>query len=1112
MLSSERDVVPPFHSSSGQGSSSATASRLQLPPVPDELSADPVAAWSEDLVIDTYLPLDPSEYPAFLDTRVYQGSSGKVFPLPFHERISQEKHPHTWRAVHLENEFIRLVILPDLGGRIHVGYDKTADYDFFYRNNVIKPALVGLAGPWLSGGVEFNWPQHHRPATFLPVDYSIEREPDGAVTVWCSDHDPFSRMKGMHGIRLRPGSSLIEARVRLYNRTPDTQTFLWWANVAAAVSDDYQSFFPTDVHFVADHAKRALATFPAVDGRYYGVDYSAQVSAEVPDGDRLDWYRNIPVPTSYMVVSTRQNFFGGYDHGRHAGFVHWADRHVAPGKKQWTWGNAEFGWAWDRNLTDTDGPYVELMAGVYTDNQPDFSWLSPGETKAFSQFWFPIREIGPATFANREAALSLTVTANEHSTTARLGVSATRPFEQATVELFGQEGRSLFAGTARLGPADPFVLELEFDGVYTAEDLELVVSDGARTIARWRPEPAHDDDAPTTANEPPLPAEVDSIEDLFYIGQYLAQYRHATRAPEPYWREALDRDPEDVRSNIALAASLDRRGRYREAELHLRRAIGRLTARVPNPADGEAHYRLGLNLVRQGRDAEALELFAKAEWNSAWRVPAGYEAARAIARAGRLDDAEQKLRSVLRLDADHLQAADLLALVLQSQGSLTEASEILERRLQLDPLDEWALDLAGRPTTRDAPTLLDVALDYASAGFTSAALTVLDRAAVAASDTALGQVQVAPLVHYHRAMLLSGSGDPAGASEALGLARTADGRFAQALRLDDVRALQFGLRSDPGDARAAYLLGNWHYDHANYAEAIAAWTAAAAHSHSSTELAAIHRNLGIAAFNVSRDPELAAHHFDSAQAADLTDAALLYESDQLASRVGVGIEDRLSRIQASAADPLTRDDLTVVYAGLLTATGEADRARDIILTRQFQPWEGGEGKVLGAWEDAAIAIASRKLANDPAAAVTHLLEALFPPESLGEARHPLANAAQLYCLLGDAYAANGDIDAARGSWQTASAFSGDFLGMSTRSFSTQTLWSARALRNLGEEDAADRLINELRVWIQELAETPARIDYFATSLPTMLLFHEDPQAALDRDLAELRAELASLTR
>lgn len=197
---------------------------------------------------------------------------------------------------------------------------------------------MGLAGPWLSGGVEFNWPQHHRPATFLPTDWVIEREDDGAVTVWCSDHEPMTRMKGMHGIRLRPGSSLVEARVRLHNRTDEPQTFLWWANAAAAVDDQYQSFFPTDVHHVTDHAKRAVTTFPHVEGRYYGVDYPAQVTPETPDGDRLDWYRNVPVPTSYMVASTREAFFGGYDHGRAAGFVHWADPAISPGKKQWTLG------------------------------------------------------------------------------------------------------------------------------------------------------------------------------------------------------------------------------------------------------------------------------------------------------------------------------------------------------------------------------------------------------------------------------------------------------------------------------------------------------------------------------------------------------------------------------------------------------------------------------------------------------------------------------------------------------------------------------------------------------------------------------------------------------
>ena len=133
--------------------------RITLPAVPPEFTNDGVAAWSEPMVIETYLPEEPSPYPAFLDSRVYQGSSGRVFPLPFHERISQERVPHEWQAVHLENEWVRLVILPELGGRIYIGYDKVADYDFFYRNNVIKPALVGLAGPWISGGVDSPSPR-----------------------------------------------------------------------------------------------------------------------------------------------------------------------------------------------------------------------------------------------------------------------------------------------------------------------------------------------------------------------------------------------------------------------------------------------------------------------------------------------------------------------------------------------------------------------------------------------------------------------------------------------------------------------------------------------------------------------------------------------------------------------------------------------------------------------------------------------------------------------------------------------------------------------------------------------------------------------------------------
>ena len=195
------------------------------------------------------------------------------------------------------------MILPDIGGRIHVGMDRTNGYDFFYRQNVIKPALVGLLGPWIRGGVEFNWPQHHRPSTFMPVDWEIEERRDGTVTVWCSEHEPMQRMKGMHGVPLRPDSSVVELRVRLFNRTPFVQTFLWWANVAARVHDHYQSFFPPDVTL---RRRPRQARHVHVPGGRAALLRRRLRRASARRGGPHDWYRNIPVPTSYMAMGHRR--------------------------------------------------------------------------------------------------------------------------------------------------------------------------------------------------------------------------------------------------------------------------------------------------------------------------------------------------------------------------------------------------------------------------------------------------------------------------------------------------------------------------------------------------------------------------------------------------------------------------------------------------------------------------------------------------------------------------------------------------------------------------------------------------------------------------------------
>ncbi|MDQ0895156.1 DUF5107 domain-containing protein [Agromyces ramosus] len=1013
---------------------------LDLPGAPAELQArldgDGAVAWQQPVTIRTYEPAPADRYPMFLSRRVYQGSSGRVYPIPFTDRISTEPVEREWQAVHLENRWLRLMVLPELGGRIHVGFDKTAGYDFFYRNNVIKPALVGLAGPWVSGGVEFNWPQHHRPATFMPVDVEIEEHADGSVTVWCSDHDPFTRMKGMHGVRLHPDRATIELVVRLHNRTSETQTFLWWANVAARVHDDYQSFFPTDVRFVADHARRAITAFPAADRSYYGVDYAARPEAE----RRIDRYRNIPVPTSYMIVDTQDDFFGGYDHAAEAGFVHVADRRIAPGKKQWTWGDAAFGHAWDDLLTDGDGPYIELMAGVYTDNQPDFSWLMPGETKRFTQQWFPIQRIGVVHQANRDCAVHLDVSGG----TASIGVAVAAELRGATVELrSAADGRVLHRWAGDLAPGEPHVATAATQDL-PAHAVELEVRCGGAPVIRWRPRPADAATAePWVATEPPRPADIDSADELYLTGVHLAQYRHPTRSPLPYWHEALARDAGDVRCNLALADHHYRSGAYDAALACVRTGFERLTRRNTNPADGEASYLLGLILRRMGDSAAAYDAFAKAAWDRKWAHAALVELAQLDAAAGRDDEALERARDARRLDVDDTRSRALEIVLLRRLGRPDEAEQLLQQALAEDPLDQLARTLDGRKPGRDARTLVDVALELAAMGERAAAAGLLERAATGA---------VRPIALYHLAVVLDEMGFAADARSARRAAAEATPDRCFPSGLDDHDALEAALAADPADLRAHALLGMLLYDRGREAEALAHWRATV---DGGLDDAVTLRNAAIATFNATGDGDAAFELFARALALAPDDARLWYESDQLLARTGAGVGARLSRLAEHPGAVLARDDLTIEWCDLLTAAGRAGEARAVLQSRRLAPWEGGEGRSLAAWVRANLSLARAALPADPTAALDFADNALEVPRNLGEGRHPLAPTDEIEEVRAEALERLGRRDEA----QAARA-------------------AARAPR-----DAAPAAGES----------TSGLPDYFATSLPELLLF--DPPAS-----------------
>ena len=265
------------------------------------------AVWAETILLPTYGVAKADKNPMFLEKRVYQGSSGKVYPLPVVDKILDEKTDQPYTAVWLENDYLRVMVLPELGGRIQRALDKTNGYDFVYYNEVIKPALVGLTGPWISGGIEFNWPQHHRPTTYGPTDWRITQGEDGSASVELSEVDQMYGTKGKMTFTLYPDKAYIEIKGQLYNRTSLPQTFLWWANPAVAVNDNTQSVFPPDVTAVFDHGKRDVSTFPIATGVYYKHDYGAGVD--------ISRYRNIPVPTSYMCAHSDYNFVGGYDYG-----------------------------------------------------------------------------------------------------------------------------------------------------------------------------------------------------------------------------------------------------------------------------------------------------------------------------------------------------------------------------------------------------------------------------------------------------------------------------------------------------------------------------------------------------------------------------------------------------------------------------------------------------------------------------------------------------------------------------------------------------------------------------------------------------------------------------
>lgn len=1039
-----------------------------------------VKIGEEEVLIPTYEVGKPDKNPMFLEKRVYQGSSGKIYPYPTTETICHEKKDKVWHAVYLENEYLKIMILPELGGRIQRAYDKTNDYDFVYYNHVIKPALVGLTGPWISGGIEFNWPQHHRPTTYMPVDHMIQEHEDGSKTLLVNDVDQMYGTKGIASFTLYPGKAYIEIRGQLYNRTAMPQTFLWWANPAVPVNDYTQSIFPPDVHTVYDHGKRDVSRFPIAKGVYYKHDYS--------EGVDISRYKNIPVPTSYMAETSKYDFVGGYDYKKEAGLLHVANHHFSPGKKQWAWGCGDFGKAWDYNLTDEDGPYIELMTGVYTENQPDFTWLKPFEEKTFKQYFMPYKKVG----AVKNATIRATLGAEIESDKIAITVYGTEKYDNAEVAV-EVAGKEVYRESTVLSPVDIFEKTIEVS-VLHKPDVKISVYSEGELLVSYQPEEEKIPEFGKPGEAAKEPEEIMTNEELLLTAQHIEQHRHATYLPDSYYLEGLKRDSGDSRINNAYGMLLFRRGNFVEAEKHFRVAIKRITWRSPNPYNSEPYYNLGLALYFQNKLDDAYDAFYKATWSNEQQETSFYYLAAIEAGRQNWKSALELVEKGLVKNAHNIKARGLKAVILRKLGKKEEAKEWCYKNLEVDSFDYVSRFELAKGSEEAQPILdemnglmrdfhenyLQVARDYAEAKCYQEAIAILEQC-----------TQSQPMLFYYKAYYLGKMGKADESTAAYQNANNCSPIYCFPNKLEDIAVLEDAIHQYSQGAKAYYYLGNLYYDKLQFEKATGLWEISAGLDGS---YPTVHRNLALAYYNKQNDAEKAKVELEKAFALDETDTRVFLELDQLYKKMGVAFETRLQNYEAHKDILAERDDVMLEYVTLYNLLGMHQKAYDTIMNHRFRAWEGAEGRISGQYKIALTEMAKEEIVKKNFKAAKELLEkALLYPVNLGEGRLEGTKDNNIYYYLGVVEAEFGEAE------RSEECFKNAELGVDEPAGAMyyydqpadMILYKGLANRKLGNTNAACVCFNKLMDYGEKHLYDKMKNDYFAVSLPDFLIFEDD---------------------
>ena len=897
--------------------------------------AGDVTAKVEKQSIPTYEIGAPEIDPIFFTGRVYQGAEGYIYPYQLYDVLTDNQVNKDYSILRLKNDYVDIGVLPEIGGRIFQATDLTNGHHFFYTQSGIKPSLIGMLGAWLSGGVEWNIPDHHRPSTYMPVNWTLTENPDGSSTAWVGESELRHRLKWSVGVSVFPERSWVEAKVMVINPTPMIQSMLYWANVSVHCNDDYQVIFPPDVEVGVDHHKVYFTPWPegpVTPGSDRNIDLSMWTN--FTDGSR-----------SIFAWDSKMSFLAGYDHGKDVGTVHVANRHQVPGKKFFLWGNNPNGHMWNKILSDKDGHYLELMVGAFSDNQPDYSWLAPGEIREFSQIWYPIKGIKGVMNATVEGAVNFRPDSDGkylvgyHSTTKRDNARVVVKHKDDVIfeKVINIDPDNFFLTTVDVPDVDPWEL-------YTA----LLDSDGNILVDYTPVRPRNEELPPVIDGTKPVD-QYDTNEELYIAGLRVDQFNNARLKYMDFYEEALKRDSLDARVNIEVAKHYIRQAEYDKARTHLKRALKRLEHDYTRAYNNEANYYLGYISRLTGDDIVAEENLWAATYTPAFKHPAYYQLALSATVDGNYREALNLVNESLLTGAHDIQALTLKAYLLRKLGNADEAKETIALVRSIDPLDYMTMfeesmlandGKAAFPADRRAEgsqglmavqELLEVANNYLNFGDREAALQVID----AATEFGAPYNQF-PLVEYYRAYaLMPSDADAAKAAVAKADKLNINGNFP--LRTEEVAMFNDLIELVPENDRLHYLRGNLLYYLGQKDTGLADWYEAARINPAN---AIACRNIGFAE-GVNGNLDASMKYYDMAIKANPSDALLLTESDKIYERAGVPADVRLKRLQKNMNTTMSHDDAVMRLLTLYNETGQYDKASDIMKKRHFHLWEGG---------------------------------------------------------------------------------------------------------------------------------------------------------------------------